>query len=67
MKNEFKNLNELYNCTGYFYKYKRYLDYIKLIKGNFKPYILNQITGQEIHGLEKINKYLRIENIEYEI
>ena len=67
MKKQFKDLEELYNCMGYFWKFGRYQEHLKLIKGDCKPYLHNNNTDEDIKGLKNINRYLEINEIEIEI
>lgn len=67
MKKQFLNLNELYNCKGYFWKFGIYQENIKLIYGSKKPYLYNSNTKEIIKGLNNINRYLKVNEIEIEI
>ena len=66
MKKQFKTLNDLYNTNSYFWRFGRYEIYIKIIKSENKPYLLNENTNEKIKGLKNINKYMKLNNLEVE-
>lgn len=66
MKKQFKNLNELYNFSGYFWNYGICLLHLRVVKTNKKPYLYNNTTKEKITGLANINRYLKINDLEIE-
>ena len=70
-KKQFKNLDEVYNSTGYFWKYGRYVNYYKIDFTSKEPRLLYKPEGEywEIiaTGLRQINKMMKLYNLEVEI
>lgn len=67
MKKQFNNMEELYNTSGYFWKFGRYAEQIKIIKTENKPYLINTNTNEIIKGLANINKYMKLNELEVEV
>lgn len=71
-KNKFDNLEEIYNCKNYFWKYGRYANYYKIIYTQNKPQLIYKPTDESeweiiATGLKAINKMMKLHNIEVEI
>ena len=72
-KNQFKNLEELYNSKNYFYKFGSYVNYYMIDYSSSKPRLIYKPDDTKNEweviaiGLKQINKMMKLHNIEVEI